>query len=927
LDRDHVLVLRRGLATWNAWRAENPTTIPNLIGLLLKPTEFALDAADHPLDLSGARLDRAVLRFAALSGVDLHDATLIGIDLAHARLTQAHLERADMSVASLNHADFTAAKLAGTNLSGSRLRYARLSSARLTSANMSLTDLTHAKLDGADLSQANLSNALLDYADFAGATLDGANLTGANLYNARNLTPEQLEKSIGAQSTILPPQLRSAVGWCCGSAQSPAPVWHDQTAQRAPTSKRQCRKHALALVAVSAVFVLPLGLYALIATQEHMRVATSEWQAQSRWKIVATASIGPSVKERFAAQSLAAEAAIIGVTRPVLRALPLIAEQDVTIDPHLHPPLDEEIVGQVAQSVALEPPDTKNHAVRPSQQHDRFEHADLAATETSLAHALAQAEGPAISRSDSSDVAGSHVELFGADTQEHAGMESANATMVAEHALAEIDGAGHGDSMQEFAWLMPQANDLSKNADSGGVVGSASNRAIHREPLVLVVSLRDQELDAYRGATLLATSKISSGKAGHDTRTGVFSILEKKRFHHSNLYSDAPMPWMQRLTRSGTALHAGVVPGYPASHGCIRLPFSFAPKLFEMTEVGGNVVIANDKIAPIPIEHPNLFQLADNGTTPSPSRIGLAQNESGASMTDAGHALGGLLATHNHAVDYAEIETKAAASMTHALDQKSDAPLRILITRQTERDKIIAVQNLLAAMGYLEPQRFTGRLGKATSAAIGAFQKANGLSVTGAFTAELAKQVYAVAGKGEPPAGHLFVRQDFKQVLTTPVQIDDADKPLGTHMFIAKQDHAPRLRWLALSVDGDDPAAALERIVVPLTVRNAIERKLSPGSSLIIAETAVDTAILPEGDDYLVLAKTTPGLVKPATVKPPTAKSARAKSAVSAGKPTKVKKVTQPVQKRRSTKGPTFSSKQLHRYPLRSYGGGFFPRW
>jgi hypothetical protein len=133
------------------------------------------------------------------------------------------------------------------------------------------------------------------------------------------------------------------------------------------------------------------------------------------------------------------------------------------------------------------------------------------------------------------------------------------------------------------------------------------------------------------------------------------------------------------------------------------------------------------------------------------------------------------------------------------------------------------------------------------------------------------------------------------------------------------------LRRLALSVDGDDPAAALERIVVPLTVRDAIERKLSPGSSLIIAETAVDT--LPEGDDYLVLAKSTPGVVKPATVKPPTAKSARVKSTVSAGKPTKVKKVTQPVQKRRSTKGPTFSSKQLHRYPLRSFGGGFFPRW
>ena len=68
---------------------------------------------------------------------------------------------------------------------------------------------------------------------------------------------------------------------------------------------------------------------------------------------------------------------------------------------------------------------------------------------------------------------------------------------------------------------------------------------------------------------------------GYATKAGVFSILEKQRIHHSNIYSGAPMPWMNRITWSGTALHAGVVPGYPASHGCIRLPFSFAPKLFK----------------------------------------------------------------------------------------------------------------------------------------------------------------------------------------------------------------------------------------------------------------------------------------------------------------------------------------------------------
>ena len=126
--------------------------------------------------------------------------------------------------------------------------------------------------------------------------------------------------------------------------------------------------------------------------------------------------------------------------------------------------------------------------------------------------------------------------------------------------------------------------------------------------MVLVVSLKQQKLDVYRGTTLVTTSQVSTGMPGHATKAGVFSILEKQRFHHSNIYSGAPMPFMNRITWSGTALHAGVVPGYPASHGCIRLPFSFAPKLFQITTVGDNVVVARDRPVPQLIDHPALFQ-------------------------------------------------------------------------------------------------------------------------------------------------------------------------------------------------------------------------------------------------------------------------------------------------------------------------------
>src|SRR5262245_16364064 len=136
------------------------------------------------------------------------------------------------------------------------------------------------------------------------------------------------------------------------------------------------------------------------------------------------------------------------------------------------------------------------------------------------------------------------------------------------------------------------------------------------EPLFLVVSTGSQKVDVYRGTSLLTTSQVSTGTAAHPTFLGAFSIIEKQRWHHSNIYSGAPMPWMNRITWSGTALHAGVVPGYPASHGCIRLPYSFAPKLYQITRIGDNVVISPNRPAPALIEHPALFQPLPPPTPP-----------------------------------------------------------------------------------------------------------------------------------------------------------------------------------------------------------------------------------------------------------------------------------------------------------------------
>jgi hypothetical protein len=110
------------------------------------------------------------------------------------------------------------------------------------------------------------------------------------------------------------------------------------------------------------------------------------------------------------------------------------------------------------------------------------------------------------------------------------------------------------------------------------------------EPRV-VISLGDQLAYLYKGSTLVAVSTISSGKPGKDTPTGVFPILEKKLMHRSVKYENAPMPYMQRIDQYGIALHAGMLPGHPASHGCVRLPSAFAAKLFRVTDVGTPVLI------------------------------------------------------------------------------------------------------------------------------------------------------------------------------------------------------------------------------------------------------------------------------------------------------------------------------------------------
>ena len=137
-------------------------------------------------------------------------------------------------------------------------------------------------------------------------------------------------------------------------------------------------------------------------------------------------------------------------------------------------------------------------------------------------------------------------------------------------------------------------------------------------PLHIVISIRKQELTLYAGGVPVAHSQVSTGVPGHPTPQGVFSILEKRIYHESNLYSDAPMPYMQRITWSGVAMHQGVVPGRPASHGCIRLPAAFAKRMWGLTKVGARVIIAQDEIALTEISSNRLFSALPQVTAEAP---------------------------------------------------------------------------------------------------------------------------------------------------------------------------------------------------------------------------------------------------------------------------------------------------------------------
>src|ERR1700704_3122159 len=159
------------------------------------------------------------------------------------------------------------------------------------------------------------------------------------------------------------------------------------------------------------------------------------------------------------------------------------------------------------------------------------------------------------------------------------------------------------------------------------------------EPLMAIVSLRNQRITIYDAEGWILRAPVSSGSKGRETPAGIFSVIQKVEEHYSNLYDDAFMPHMQRITWSGIALHGGVLPGYPASHGCVRMPFNFAARLFDATAMGMRVIVAPTDVAPVEIAHPVLFQSKPGAGTLAAARSAEAE-EAGRKAAQARLAAG-----------------------------------------------------------------------------------------------------------------------------------------------------------------------------------------------------------------------------------------------------------------------------------------------
>jgi hypothetical protein len=372
------------------------------------------------------------------------------------------------------------------------------------------------------------------------------------------------------------------------------------------------------------------------------------------------------------------------------------------------------------------------------------------------------------------------------------------------------------------------------------------------EPIMAIVSIRSQQVTFYDADGWILRAPVSTGTTGRETPAGVFAIIEKDKDHHSTLYDDAWMPNMQRITWNGIALHGGPLPGYAASHGCVRMPYDFAEKLFDNTWIGMRVIISPNDAAPVEFSHPALF-------VPNAEAVGAAPARAETLAREAAEAA----KTADEAKKAAATAAREAASLTASLRKlewlkpRADAELafadKALAAARTDQAKALkqkAAANAAGAGTQLDRAKADAK--SKLDAAAAAKDAAKAAETKKAAAAKAASEAKLVL---EPVSVYisratqkLYVRRNthkpwpdggevFDATIEVPVTIRNPDKPIGTHVFTAMARNDAGLRWTAVTIDnGDDAKDALDRITIPQDVLDRIAPTALPRSSIIVSE-------------------------------------------------------------------------------------------
>jgi hypothetical protein len=379
------------------------------------------------------------------------------------------------------------------------------------------------------------------------------------------------------------------------------------------------------------------------------------------------------------------------------------------------------------------------------------------------------------------------------------------------------------------------------------------------EPIMAIVSLHDQRVTVYDANGWILRSPVSSGQKGRETPAGIFSIIQKEVEHYSNLYDDAFMPHMERITWSGIALHGGPLPGYAASHGCIRLPYDFAARLYGVTRVGMRVIVAPTDVAPAEISHPVLFVAKPEIAAHAAARVAEA-DEAGKKATQA--RLAAVAASREAAK--AQMTLRTAENLKLRADAQLAAAQKALASANSPEKEERANEAVGKATAKVEEAEAKWNAAKAevqpkldaVAPAREAAASAEAARVEAANAArELSRALEPVSVFISRKTQRLYVRRSFTPVLDMPITITDPERPLGTHVFTAMEPTGGNngMRWSVVSLnESGDAKSALDRVVIPQDALERIAPTVSVRSSFIISdeEASSETG---KGTDFVVL--------------------------------------------------------------------------